>query len=462
MFPNYHSRIAERVFYYDKTESLRLAYCTKHQAWTITVGSADPCEYIYISSSTVTFDVQDLAGSAWYAWDFANRRSIPADLYLRCDDCDASSRGNCHSESGTCVDNECVCLDGKMGVHCSDSLPTCEKLRIDQRTNPWPYADGVWFSDRYSILRNKKNKIVSAQHRPVYVTYYYDQDGDDITNVDFMLFNGRRWVVLARYGSSFNYLIGTVSCLSGSQLLSFCANAATPVCLMYRDQVPASGVLGGDERKLDESGSISQRKRRAQGDDELADTVLEAVIALFGNQVNYDEEVLGLVLDVNEITFVFESHNIFASAANNVTTYDLLQYYRPYFFSGTVDALSPDDTLTPIGLQWYRADSPGDNVLSQWHADTSRPLETIFLCAACDSWINPCMNKGECNAASYDCTCSDFYIGSMCEKTKTCHEHGGVCLNNGTCASWQPYCDCTDGFYGSLCQYATTGLHSEL
>lgn len=50
------------------------------------------------------------------------------------------------------------------------------------------------------------NEVVTAQQRPVYVTYYYSPapnemnvfSHQDAIDVDFMLFNGRNWIILSR------------------------------------------------------------------------------------------------------------------------------------------------------------------------------------------------------------------------------------------------------------------------
>lgn len=131
-----------------------------------------------------------------------------------------------------------------------------------------------------------------------------------------------------------------------------------------------------------------------------------------------------------------------------------MEKMRPRFFSQPVDPLSESDTLSPAGLDWYRAIR--DNSLAQWYPEENRALETMFLCASCDPETNDCMNDGICSPKTGLCDCQQEFAGSMCERAMSCHEFGG-CLNNGTCAAWRDYCHCGPSFFGSLCQFDYRG-----
>lgn len=403
IFGGIRSRIDDRVYYKDEeTNNLILAYCNRETAWTISINGTDHCSYLYKSSTTRTFDVTDLASSTWYAWDFKGQRAMPVNLYLRCDDCDDAPRGNCHANNGQCVNNECVCSENRMGHLCDNVLPACGKMRVDTRTNELPFEQGIWFTDRYELLYIPgTDQVFQAQKRPVYVAYYYDTDTNGNSNetaavgVDFMFFNGRRWV-----------------------------------------------IIGRDARDAAKQLNPAQRIRRTESAEDDDSEEMEALLAVLGSEVGFSLKVLSKVLPLEAILDEAMGQNY---------TNDALPLYRPFFFSEVVNPLGENDKLDPVGLGWFAAQRPSTNFFSQWRPDESRPLMSTFLCSECNDRTNPCMNSGVCKSDS-TCECNAFFASSMCERTLTCHE-AEYCLNNGICEQWNDYCTCSGNYFGSLCQY---------
>lgn len=169
--------------------------------------------------------------------------------------------------------------------------------------------------------------------------------------------------------------------------------------------------------------------------------VLTALFDLLGTADEFTSKVLPVLFPLEEILEGLMGENY---------TKATLARYRPFFYSEEITPLSQGDNLQPIGLSWYGAQKPADNLLKQWRPD-SRSVSSKFLCSECHGLFNPCRNSGVCNP-DRRCLCSEFFSGSMCEQTVSCHEVG-YCLNNGTCEAWKEYCTCPGEYFGSLCQF---------
>ena len=391
----FKARLDDRVYYKDATKSVRLAYCQSEGAWTISpMSSDDHCQYAYKSSSTVTFDVTKIAGSQWYGWDIGIQRVVPAPGFnLRCDDCVSGERGNCHPENGVCVNNRCECLDTRMGIHCGNEVPVCESIRVDTRTNPLPYEDGSLFSDEYEVFRSADTQnIVNVQFKPVYIM-------KKPWGADFMFFNGRRWEIMRPISKGKQHTL-TSNIKSETQ-----ARGQQLRRLVNGDKLPKVLALG-TAKSLAEL--FLEIEKMAQQEGNATTLLNETIVDADGNNL-----------------------------------------FRTFFFSQPVDSLSPEDKLTPAGLNWYP--SSRDIELGWAIADESRSLGTNFLCATCNPVSNTCMNEGECNVGTQRCNCNREFDGYLCEHTISCHELS--CQNNGTCDAWNEYCTCDEPFYGSLCQY---------
>jgi hypothetical protein len=209
-------REASRVVYLDETDTLKLAYCNSEAAWTISFKSASsPCEYLFKSEETGTFDVAEVSGASW----FVNRElgDVPVDwLKLFCNDCNEEI---CKPEHGTCIRddrkgssvNKCVCHETlgwndsrPVGVNC-DLVAECHFFAPDKRTTGSLSAiagaallESAEFSD-IGIVHDDNGTMthldntIMMHHRPIYV------DGRNISA--FMMFTGRRWVIFTSQAS---------------------------------------------------------------------------------------------------------------------------------------------------------------------------------------------------------------------------------------------------------------------
>ncbi|CAB9515289.1 multiple EGF-like-domains 6 [Seminavis robusta] len=446
IFGGIKARIDSRVYFLDETETLKLAYCNKELAWTISLAEVnDHCLYLYKSTSpTTTFDVTTIGSMPWVSWSFEQRRTTPVDLYLTCNDCDDGPRGNCHGHNGQCIENECRCYDNNTGIACEQILPGCERLRLDARFNRFPFEAGASFSDFFEILRFPEDgKIFLANERPVYVSYYSVAPGNatgrsnltdtgtasselDGRGVDILFFNGRRWVILARDHPHF------INKHSNRHLREIGSGEDSRLYSVYEGQENYDNNMHPRERRLHEDDPHDG-----------AMTVEYAMMDVFGTENEFDEKVLPLVLNLTELLGITYERPI-----DDVKKY----FYRPYFFSAPVEPLTANDVLDPVGLDWYRSYRASSHLMSQWSHDGSQALGTVFLCGDCHWWSNRCMNAGFCNETTSTCECAEYYGGALCERPLTCHEKGS-CENGGTCEAWKDYCTCPGNFFGSLCQY---------
>lgn len=82
------------------------------------------------------------------------------------------------------------------------------------------------------------------------------------------------------------------------------------------------------------------------------------------------------------------------------------------------------------------------------------------------SKYSACSNNGIClnTPGSFQCTCNEYFYGSICEKTHICHrgskesrpcKNGGLCLIDGNIVNNKYECKCPFGFTGTQCEYAT-------
>lgn len=104
--------------------------------------------------------------------------------------------------------------------------------------------------------------------------------------------------------------------------------------------------------------------------------------------------------------------------------------------------------------------------------------ETLYGCycyenytgESCNTYTDPCqatpcLNGGICNAIiianestySFNCTCPEYYSGTVCEELKTstvCEEwscsSNGYCYSNGTSGEINPACQCYSDYSGEV------------
>ena len=147
-----------------------------------------------------------------------------------------------------------------------------------------------------------------------------------------------------------------------------------------------------------------------------------------------------------------------STAAIQVTTkvsrQDIAKYFRNKFhahwsnysvayISNPLDAGTLEDSVSPIGSQWYPAQIKTDiEVDGVQLPDLSNPLDSVFLCSYCtpDNGTNPCLFDGVC--VDHKCECALGASGALCQVSP---------VSNGRC---DPYYNIADLFFdgGDCCE----------
>ena len=127
--------------------------------------------------------------------------------------------------------------------------------------------------------------------------------------------------------------------------------------------------------------------------------------------------------------------------------------YTVLFISEAIDANTPSDATSPVGIRWYHAQNPTQEVTSSQKtslqtANTNRESNAILLCGIC-SESNPCLYGNSCIDGS--CLCSTGSTGRLCHLVPT---------SNGQC---DPFFNDAEFLYdgGDCCQQSceSTDVH---
>jgi hypothetical protein len=175
-----------RVVYIErKRKKARFAYCKKENAWTFS-RNEDACDWDARSpEQPASYDITTTTVSGWLG------RSGEKLLVLIDNDCATS--GLCPSERGECVNNECICHEGRFGLNCEFSEPPCERLDVDQRWGKFPSLFGAFhLSSSYKLLLDDNETPVEVYNRPVYV----ENLARNPASIEVIMFLGRNWAVV--------------------------------------------------------------------------------------------------------------------------------------------------------------------------------------------------------------------------------------------------------------------------
>lgn len=389
---------SNRPVYVEATNTFQLAWCRSEQAWTVSrISDADSCKYIFKSASTVSFDVLDAAGQAWF-YNNLGRGDIPVDwLKIACNDCATNPR-LCH---GDCIENTCQAKTENRLVylnHTQSALPYSARLgmnfEFEFSNNCLYYSQEETTSssltgkeagssdDREAPIAFKPITTDSAGGALLYVTAnsrLVYSDGDHIANeiaARILLFAGRRWIIL--------------------------------------------------EISKDISVSITAADRK--------------------NGLTYEE------VGNNLAAF---------SAKPSPTTSILLLFsrkgYKPGYFSSGVNYGTMDDSVEPSHVTWFQASNDMYEPIFGVQPDESKPLDVKLQCSNCDR-ETPCKNGGVCRPDG-TCQCSVFHSGRRCESSRKCTDgKSGGCINGGNCVQDSGTCICPEGYSGNLCQFGSNEI----
>lgn len=108
------NRTQNRFIFADEftQDSFSMAYCGDQGAWTISnTYDDDPCKFLTASQPSLAFDVSLTGATPWRGISQRDESLVDTSSFLmQCADCDVSS---CKPDRGTCVEDKCVCKDGR-------------------------------------------------------------------------------------------------------------------------------------------------------------------------------------------------------------------------------------------------------------------------------------------------------------------------------------------------------------
>ncbi|CAJ1934567.1 unnamed protein product [Cylindrotheca closterium] len=111
---------------------------------------------------------------------------------------------------------------------------------------------------------------------------------------------------------------------------------------------------------------------------------------------------------------------------------------RPAFVSAPIDIGTASDSISPLGLAWWRVDETVEVEFGEYY-DLYIPgpaVETTLVCATC-SHNHPCSVGGSCNISAGVCVCSCDNATGICFQGPTC-EVEPPCIANETCVIITP------------------------
>jgi len=188
-------KIAGRFVYTDEVtqKSFLIGYCRYEKSWGLAdFNTGDPCADSILSQPTPSFDVTTTGQVPWRVHSQRDQVFVDTRAFLiQCADCDTTS---CQPHRGTCVNNQCVCKDGRYGVHCEFRAP-CEALTLNSNHGGFPPVtslvneDYVVLDSSYTLFKNDTDSsLVLLYNRPVYYSPGFQY---------LLLFSGRRWVIVS-------------------------------------------------------------------------------------------------------------------------------------------------------------------------------------------------------------------------------------------------------------------------
>ena len=180
-----------------------IAYCSDEGAWTLSFKydnetDYSPCRWTAISPDTGTFDVTTVPGR-WLVKKeqlsgTLNNGYLPyMNMKLECIDCiDNSnpSRGSCSDDAGYCVNNRCICKEGRFGLSC-EYLTPCDELHVFGADAGFSAIPGghMSFKGVFNLQTRATGSIVTVKDKPVYYQPI------SATHYVIIFFNGLRWVL---------------------------------------------------------------------------------------------------------------------------------------------------------------------------------------------------------------------------------------------------------------------------
>jgi len=134
------------------------------------------------------------------------------------------------------------------------------------------------------------------------------------------------------------------------------------------------------------------------------------------------------------------------------------------FLSDNMDATTYQDSSSPVGFLWYRAEA-AERTPDGENQAFGKQVDAEFLCRVCDGDANPCLYDGICNEG--ECQCSTDSFGKLCEVPPVKNGHcdtffntpqfkydGGDCCENSCVSTPEYFCGAEEKGYVSRGYYS--------
>ncbi|CAB9518968.1 Notch ligand involved in the mediation of Notch signaling (By similarity) [Seminavis robusta] len=498
-----------RVVYLEPTGTLQVGYCPSLPAWTVSnrteVGD-DFCSYMIRSEDTNTFDVVDVATDNWYAAT-TTVGDVPMDwMAVVCADCNEDL---CDPSVGQCVNNQCQCHKGFVGLNCEFEVPECTFLGLDMRSKgalpSLPFAS-LFLRNEFVKLEDDLGLADQFYNHPIYASY------DEVGNINtLILFSGRRWIIMGTpqettadffwdvfvdnlvandvLNHPLENLLNTTRTFSSLTPFFFSGPVDFGTKTHQVDPIQTQWVLAVQDESLpllgyrgDDTFDVTFQFICSHCNDTYAPCMnggtCNATSTYCDCPESYDGYRCEYSLNCREKPCL--NGGTCDEVFNICTDCDPLYYGNLCQFkrviideSGNIDfesqaALLGDDFFVCVNGTtcnnggWCTSNVTACSCLPDFAGDrceflrdnSTLELQDGFLCAN-----TTCINDGWCVGNSTECTCPEPFTGTFCEQVfgnstfeDLFHCFNATCLNGGFCEAPTEPCQCADGYSGDYCE----------
>ncbi|CAB9500558.1 neurogenic locus notch homolog protein [Seminavis robusta] len=482
-------RQSSRTKYVDLSGTYKMRYSRSNKAWVLEPNSLEKGPVVIMSSQTDSFDVTTVADQTWFHNTTAG--FAPVDWFaLSCHECE----NRCHQDRGKCENQVCICKEGFFGMSCEIETPECPHYAIDFRTRGTLgnipggsfFFDKLFASPDFAPANNMSR--LEFNGRFVYLPYNPNwlRLSEDYKVQNFMLFTGRRWMILGTQLESdalawidfLNFMNATILSDNPSpagklQLLAKSPDYhpifySSPVDLSTPtwayDPSTVTWVFVKPQKNPEESLFFGTKP---DDDDRLSAQFLCSACA-YQNRT----EGLGTCGNGGRCTITLPESGLgFCECSPFYTGFQCEYVYDcnelGCFNGGTCDKITGSCKYCFKGAHGNICQNPPPPAVEQ----------EPFFCSDTVFSFSACKNHQACDPFQLKCTCEPPFYGEYCQEStqQTCvrvsedyenFELGenwipqeGVfldpCLNGGFCDYSYvdyPVCRCPEGYSGDLCE----------
>jgi hypothetical protein len=485
-------KIAGRFLYTDEVtrSSFLIGYCREKNSWGLAAyDTDDPCADNILSQQTITFDVTTTGQIPWRVHSQRDSSFVDtSSFYMQCADCSSSS---CQPHRGTCINNRCVCKDGRYGVNCEFRAP-CENLTLNSNRDRFPpiislvNEDYVVLDSDYRLLKNATDGYLAlSYHRPIYYSNGFQY---------LLTFAGRRWVIvsptlLAESGGEGSGIINSKGFAEGQSEVELEDEWKRRIMAEFNNAHMFRHLTNPLLQQFTVSESVDIGSSLDQGSpiglNWLAMRAVRSVsrpVMVLDNYESFDASFICPFCedDVNDCHNLGTCNNGTCECRSSVLGFPLQSgalCERPVT---CIDVQRDHADILPsgcVGDSQCQADTGSCNCLDEF-PDAGR------FCQFLPCWTDTihakfpggCDNAGVCSNVTGSCVCqADMFEGKYCQTpTPGCHEPAAQrlhppngCDNDGVCVNSTGFCECnSDEFTGRYCQRfrppCTSGVMQDL